>query len=127
MIIERQYVSFNTLIQTDAKAKEIFIDAFNKSYHLEDRERAFNMLANQCLYQREMGWCFSNIGDIIDGFSKLDEEYPYDNGFLYCDVNDVEIAFKSDDELVIHLLYKFDGVKHIVKIQKYTNGNKIAP
>ena len=32
------------------------------------------MLANLCLYQREMGWCFANIGDIIDGFSKLDEE-----------------------------------------------------
>lgn len=121
MIIERQYVNFNTLINTDARAKEIFINAFNKSYPLEDRERVFNMLANLCLYQREMGWCFANIGDIIDGFSKLDEEYPYDNGFSYSDVNDVEIAFKSDNELVIHLLYKFEGINHIVKIQKYVN------
>ena len=30
-------------------------------------------------------------------------------------------ANKSDDELTIHLLHNFDGVKYIVKVEKYTN------
>ena len=123
MIIERKYVSFISLINTDEKAKEIFFTAFNKSYPPEDRERIFSELAYLCLYEREMSWCFEYLGDVIDGFSKLDIESPYDNGFSYSDVNDVEIAFKSDDELIIHLLHKFDGVKHIVKVEKYTNAN----
>ena len=121
MIIERKYVSFISLINTDEKAKEIFFTAFNKSYPPEDRERIFSELAYLCLYEREMSWCFEYLGDVIDGFSKLDIESPYDNGFSYSDVNDVEIAFKSDDELTIHLLHKFDGVKYIVKVEKYTN------
>lgn len=123
MIIEREYVSFISLINTDEKAKEIFFTAFNKSYPPEDRERIFSELAYLCLYEREMSWCFEYLGDVIDGFSKLDIESPYDNGFSYSDVNDVEIAFKSDDELIIHLLYNFDGVKHIVKVEKYTSAN----
>ena len=123
MIIERKYVSFISLINTDEKAKEIFFTAFNKSYPPEDRERIFSELAYLCLYEREMSWCFEYLGDVIDGFLKLDIESPYDNGFSYSDVNDVEIAFKSDDELIIHLLHKFDGVKHIVKVEKYTNAN----
>ena len=123
MIIERKYVSFISLINTDEKAKEIFFNAFNKSYPPEDRERIFSILAYLCLYERDMGWCFKYLGDVIDGFSKLDIESPYDNGFSYSDVNDVEIAFKSDDELIIHLLHNFDGVKHIVKVEKYTNAS----
>ena len=123
MIIERKYVSFISLINTDEKAKEIFFTAFNKSYPPEDRERIFSELAYLCLYEREMSWCFEYLGDVIDGFSKLDIESPYDNGFSYSDVNDVEIAFKSDDELIIHLLHNFDGVKHIVKVEKYTNAS----
>lgn len=120
MIIERKYVSFNVLINTDEQAKEIFITAFNNSYPPEERQRVFETLSPLCLYEREMSWCFSKLGDIIDGFSKLDEENPYDNGFSYGDVNDVDIVYKSDDELVIHLIHKFEGEKYIVKVQKFS-------
>lgn len=119
LIIERKYVKFLTLINTDIKAKELFMSAFNESYPPEDRQRVFEMLAHQCLYQREMGWCFSKLGDVIDGFQMLDKENPYDNGFSYSDVNDLEIAFKDDEELIIHLIHRFDGEKYIVKVQKF--------
>lgn len=119
MIIERKYVKFLTLINTDEKAKEIFMSAFNESYSPDDRQRVFEILSHQCLYEKEMGWCFSKLGKVIDGFEKLDIENPYDNGFSYNDVNDVEIAFKDDNELIIHLIHRFDGEKYIVKVQKF--------
>lgn len=117
MIIERKYVPFQTLINRDEKAREIFMTAFNKSYPKEDRDRVFALLAWQCLNDREMGWCFSYLGDVIDGFEKLDNENPYDNGFSYDDVTDVEIAWKEQEEITLHLINKCDGIKQIVKIE----------
>ena len=32
------------------------------------------MLMPQCLYPKDMGWCFGKIGDVIDGFERLDRE-----------------------------------------------------
>lgn len=53
------------------------------------------MAFGSVLYQREMEWCLDTIGDIIDGFEKLDEESPYDNGYSYEDVNDVDIVWRD--------------------------------
>lgn len=119
MIIERKYVPFCVLINRDKEAWAIFEKAFNESYPPEDRERIWPMLMPQCLFERDMGWCFSKIGDIIEGFEKLDQEKPYDNGLSYRDVNETRIVSAGEDGLVLHLICRFDGVYNIVKIVEF--------
>lgn len=119
MIIERKYVPFCVLFNRDKDAWAIFEKAFNESYPAEDRERIWPMIMPQCLYQRDMGWCFGKIGDVIEGFEKLDEEKPYDNGLSYKDVNETRIVSCGEEGLVLHLIYRFDGVENIVKIVEF--------
>ena len=121
MIIKREYVRFIDLINSDKKAKEVFIKAFESSYKGETKERKeeiFGMLSTQCLYQRDMGWCFKNIGDLIQGFEKLDIEEPYNNGMTFSNVNKLEIVEREDDRLVLHLINIFDGEERIVAIKE---------
>jgi uncharacterized protein YacL (UPF0231 family) len=47
-----------------------------------------------------MGWCFGKIGDVIEGFEKLDKEKPYDNGLSYKDVNETRIVSCGKEGLV---------------------------
>ena len=77
------------------------------------------MLMPQCLYQREMGWCIKNIGDVIEGFERLDKEKPYDNCLSYKNVNDTEIVSCGEEGLILHLIHRFDGIKNIVKIVEF--------
>lgn len=121
MIIERKYVPFCVLFHKDKEAWKIFESAFNKSYPQEDRERVAAMLLSQCLYQRDMGWCFRCLGEVIEGFERLDKERPYDNGLSFSDVNESEIISAGEDGLVIHLICRFDGIRHIVKIVEFND------
>ena len=73
----------------------------------------------QCLYERDMGWCFSKLGDVLDGFAQLDKEKPYDNGFSYRDVNETRIVSCGEDGLVLQLICRFDGIYNIVKIVQF--------
>jgi hypothetical protein len=119
MIIERQYVPFCILFNRDKEAWDIFEKAFNESYPEYDRERILEMLMPQCLYERDMGWCFSKLGDVLDGFAQLDKEKPYDNGFSYRDVNETRIVSCGEDGLVLQLICRFDGIYNIVKIVQF--------
>ena len=119
MIIERKYVPFCMLFHRDKEAWAIFEKAFNESYPVEDRERVWPMLMSQCLYQRDMGWCFGKLIDVIEGFEKLDKENPYDNGLSYKDVNETRIVSGGEDGLVLHLICRFDGIYNIVQIVEF--------
>lgn len=119
MTIERKYVPFCMLFHSDKEAWAIFERAFNESYPVEDRERIMANLMPQCLYERDMGWCFGKIGDVIDGFEKLDQEKPYDNGLSYKDVNETRIVSWGEEGLVLHLICRFDGIENIVKIVEF--------
>ena len=119
MIIERQYVPFCILRNRDKEAWEIFEKSFNESYREEDRDRIWEMLSVQCLYEREMGWCFSKLLDIIEGFERLDRERPYDNGLSYKDVNETRIVSGDEKGFVLHLINRFDGIRSIVQIVKF--------
>ena len=119
MIIERQYVPFGVLFNRDKEARSIFEKAFEESYPKEDRDRVMAMLLPQCLYQKDMGWCFNKLGDVIEGFERLDKEKPYDNGLTYKDVNETEIVSRSDDGFVMHLICRFGGVNSIVEIVEF--------
>ena len=119
MIIERKYVPFCVLFNRDKEAWEIFNKAFEESYSKEDRDSVMEMLSPQCLYQKDMGWCFDKLVDVIDGFEKLDKDKPYDNGLSYKDVNETEIVSRGEEGLVLHLICRFDGINNIVKIVKF--------
>ena len=118
MIIERKYVPFCMLAHRDKEAWEIFEKAFNESYPAEDRDRIWDMLRPQCLAQKDMGWCFHKLGDVIEGFEKLDLEKPYDNGFTYKDVNETRIVSrnyeKSEEGLTIALICRCEDVYNVV-------------
>ena len=119
MIIKREYVPFCVLFNRDKEAWGIFEKAFKESYPKEDHDRIMEMLLPQCLYQKDMGWCFNKLGDVIEGFERLDQEKPYDNGLSYKDVNETKIVSKGDDGLVLHLICRFDGINNIVQIVKF--------
>ena len=123
MIIERKYVPFCMLAHRDKEAWEIFEKAFNESYPVEDRDRIWDMLRPQCLAQKDMGWCFYKLGDVIEGFEKLDLEKPYDNGFTYKDVNETRIVSRSYEEseegLTIALICRCEDVYNVVKFVRF--------
>lgn len=121
MIIERKFVKFGILCERDPKAKEIFMKAFNESYREEVKEEMWANLYYQCLYERDMAWCFGKIADVIDGFELLDKSEPYDNGLTFDDITSVEIAEKEEDFLILNLLNIFYGEKQIVKRIKIDN------
>ena len=104
----------------DKEAWDIFEKAFNESYLEHDRERIFKMLSTQCLAQKDMGWCFSKIGDVIEGFERLDRERPYDNGFSYKDVNETRIISRCYDEdevknaLTLALICRQENIYNVV-------------
>ena len=111
------------LAHRDKEAWEIFEKAFNESYPEEDRDRIWGMLRTQCLDQRDMGWCFCKLGDVIDGFERLDREKPYDNGFTYKDVNETRIMPRSYEEseegLTVALICRCEDVYNIVKFVRF--------
>ena len=123
MIIERKYVPFCMLAHRDKEAWAIFEKAFNESYPEVDRDRIWEMLRTQCLDQKDMGWCFYKLGDVLDGFERLDHEKPYDNGFTYKDVNETRIVSRSCEEfeerLTIALICRCEDVYNIVKFVSF--------
>ena len=88
-------------------AKDIFMTVFDKSYAGMDEERKSEIYASlmwQCLSERDMGWAMTGIGELIDGFEKLDKEHPYDNGYSYADVTDIEIIEASEEAIQVKLI-----------------------
>ena len=121
MIIERQYVPFGILCERDSKSKEIFMKAFNDSYSKAERERIWLILSQQCLYEKDIGWAFRKLGDVIEGFEMLDKIHPYDNGYTLDDVDEVEIIEKQEEYINLHLINKSYDKKFIVKNIKIYN------
>ena len=116
MIISRQYVTFRQLLNAGDEAGTFFVEKLHESYPEDMWNNVWNMLADQCLYQREMGWAFTKLGDVIEKFEELDDKKPYDNGCTYDDVFDAEVVASGDDYVRIHLIANKCGEKIIVKI-----------
>lgn len=125
MIIKREYVPFWKLKLDDKEAGDIFDKAFNESFaDYDEKEELYQRFMNLSLYQREMSWAFHKIGDLVEGFEKLDKKKPYDNGFDLSDVNKVEIVMKNEESLTLHLMNKFEDTELIVKIVEVKSDNK---
>ena len=70
-------------------------------------------------YKRFLLLGLKRLVDVIEGFERLDKEKSYDNGLSYKDVNETEIVSCGDEELVLHLICRFDGINNIVKIVNF--------
>lgn len=124
MRIERKYVSFFVLSQTDEQAKKVFEGTIKK--YTADAEEAQRLIdyhySNRTMvYGAKMGYCIPHFDEIVRGFKVLDEENPYDNGFDVTDTNEVIITDKSDDYIELHLIKRVDGEEYIIKVQRITN------
>ena len=116
MIISREYVTFRFLVASGDEAGKIFIEKLHESYDKNMWDEAWESLADYCLYQRTMEWAFPKLGDVIDAFERLDKTTPFDNGFTYEDVNSIEVVWKDEDSIVLHLVSKVDEISNIVKV-----------
>lgn len=124
MIIKREFVPFWKLKLDDKEAGEIFDKAFDESFSdYVDKDELYQRLLNLSLHQRTMDWAFYKIGDVIEGFEKLDREKPYDNGFDFSAVNKVDIAWKDEDSLTLHLINKIEDAELIVKVVEFARDN----
>ena len=104
------------LVNSGDPAGTLFMELFRKSYPKDQWDEIYSAIADLCLYEREMGWCFSEIIALIDGFKKLDATNPYDNGYTFADVWSGEILNKDTDSVVMLLVNNSYGVKSIVKV-----------
>ena len=116
MIISREYVTFRRLIESGDKGGKLFEKLLKKAYPEDMWDEARKMLLDQCLYQREMGWAFRGIGKLIEGFQKLDEESPYDNGYAMEDIWDAEVLYNEDGVVTLLLFNGRNADREIVKV-----------
>ena len=115
MIISRTYATFRQLLNSGDEAGTFFIEKMYESYPEYMWDDMWNKFADQCLYQREMSWAFTKLGDVIEKFSELDKTKPYDNRCTYEDVNETEIVLKDEDSITLNLIANLYGEKIIVK------------
>lgn len=107
MIISREFVPFRTLIESCDKGGELFVEICKKTYPEEQWGCALLRLSGFSLYQRDMSWGFRGIGELIDGFCKLDESDPYETGYdlndartadiLWCDEGSMTLLLRAGD------------------------------
>ena len=124
MIIERKYVSFFVLSQTDEKAKKIFEGTIKK--YITDKKEAQHLIDHHyswrtMVYGAVMDYCIPHFDEIVLGFEQLDKECPYDNGLDVTDATSAKIVDSGDNYIVLHLVKVFYGEEFIIKVQKITN------
>lgn len=99
MVISRKYVTFRKLLDSGDEAGIFFMEKLHESYPKDMWNGVWNTLADQCLYQKEMGWAFTKIGDVIKKFTELDRTLPYDDGkFDSWEIIDETTAIKCCDK-----------------------------
>lgn len=79
MIVKREFVRLGKLFETDKEAEAVFMKAAKEAYDDERWDNILSTLLRFSLSEREMGWCLTGIGDVIDCFERLDKEKPYDS------------------------------------------------
>lgn len=116
MIISREYVTFRHLVNSGDEGGKVFIEKLHESYDKSMWDEVWSILAEKCLYQREMSWAFSKLGEVIDAFALLDVETPFDNGCTYEDVTDAEVVYRDEESIKLHLVSNRFGDHVIIKV-----------
>ena len=118
MIISREYVTFRKMVESNDPGGVFFMDCLHEAYPEYMWHEAYDMLADLCLYQREMEWGFHGIGNLIKGFKKIDKEFPYDNGYTMADVWYSEVLSNEDGKVTILLFNSRNDDREIIKVAK---------
>lgn len=50
-----------------------------------------------------MDWAFRGIGDLVEGFRKLDQEDPYETGYNLQDARTADVLWKSENSMTLLL------------------------
>ena len=116
MIVSREYIPFRELIEKSDKGGTLFIKLCKKAYPAGEWARAFLVLSEYALYQREMSWAFHGLGDLIDGFQKLDLEDPYDTGYELNDARTADILWQDENSMTLLLRTGEERGKDIVGV-----------
>ncbi len=118
MLIKRKYVKFGKLFN-DLETRKVLDEAWHVFDNVNDKER-WDFLYNERLIDKCMEWSIPNTARFFEtiegGFEKLDKSNPYDNGYNYNDINEVDIASHDDNSIELFLFNSFDGEKNIVKV-----------
>lgn len=114
MIISREYIPFRELIAKHDKAGTLFTELCKKAYPEDMWAEAFLNLSDYALYQREMSWAFRGIGQLIEGFRKLDEEEPYDTGYELSDAQSADILWCHENTMTLLLRTAASDNRNIV-------------
>lgn len=116
MIVKREYVRLKKLFETDKECEAVFLEAAGKSYDEDRRKEIVAILTQFSLYEREMGWCMSDMASVVECFERLDREKPYDSGLLPSQTCKVEVLRQDRRSVLIKLMDKdgeIIGVKRI--------------
>ena len=108
MIVKREFVRLGKLFETDEEAEAVFMKAAKESYDDERRDRILSNLLRFSLSEREMGWCLTGIGDVIDCFERLDKEKPYDSELSPHQTAEAKVIKNGRSSVVLKLLTR-DG------------------
>lgn len=107
MIVKREFVRLGKLFETDKEAEAVFMKAAKEAYD-ERRDNILSNLLRFSLSEREMGWCLTGIGDVIDCFERLDKEKPYDSELSPHQTAEAKVIKNGRSSVVLKLLTR-DG------------------
>ena len=124
MIVSREYIPFRTLIDNYDKGGALFTKLCKKAYPKDMWERAYLQLSDYALYEREMSWAFHGIGDLIEGFRKLDESDPYETGYDIHDARTADILWRSENSMTLLLRAGAEKGNAIVGVIEVDNVSK---
>ena len=82
--------------------------AAKEAYDDERRDNILSNLLRFSLSEREMGWCLTGIGDVIDCFERLDKEKPYDSELSPHQTAEAKVIMNGRNSVVLKLLTR-DG------------------
>ncbi|MCI6267581.1 MAG: hypothetical protein MR637_02995 [Clostridiales bacterium] len=108
MIVKREFVRLGKLFETDKEAEAVFMKAAKEAYDDEHRDSILSTLLRFSLSEREMGWCLTGIGDVIDCFERLDKEKPYDSELSPHQTAEAKVIMNGRSSVVLKLLTR-DG------------------
>lgn len=103
MVIRREYIPFKTLVTRHDRGGELFTRLCKENYPKDVWNVAYLTLSDYALYQRDMGWGFRRMGDLIEGFQKLDEEDPYETGYGLSDARTADVIWRNESTMILLL------------------------
>lgn len=128
MIIQRQYVPFRILIETDPRSEA----AIDKGFYdiaipkAESRRlKRYNLESMNSLHTIEMGSGVVYPSKMAAALKELDILYPYDNGYTSKDIVRREICQVYENDSLTKVI-AYDKHEHIISVDYYGDPYQVA-